>query len=381
MQGKPYRVVKTGKAWMSRTDPNTCSKAAFLRAQREVEGPFGEFPGYYSGGHRYPVIEIDRVSHRKNPIFESVYVGGPWTELDFLQAMTTSAPVFIQLSSMFPEVVAVNALYTHGLVLIVSTKVRYGGFAKSVGLGPCSRPHMGSDMPRSLSSWMPMSIRSTSTKSCGPCQCGQIGGRRSDHSEPCREPARSAGQPTGMAHKMIIDATTPVAPDRRGTTARCSTRRTDRCVAREAHRSDQSYEEMSEAMPSTSPPICPRCRSATHASAGQVARCRCWTVSGCDTCFYTWRSTEPEENTNPEKYPAVFRLNPADLGKLPAIRIFRRCGGPPAASGPRASPALRVHALVAGGDDAAAGVRWPALPAGDHARRRPMMIGTSGRTS
>jgi 3-polyprenyl-4-hydroxybenzoate decarboxylase len=25
-----------------------------------------------------------------------------------------------------------------------------------------------------------------------------------------------AGQPAGMAHKMIIDATTPVAPDRRG---------------------------------------------------------------------------------------------------------------------------------------------------------------------
>jgi len=54
-----------------------------LARQREVEGPFGEFPGYYSGGHRYPVIEIDRVSHRQNPIFESVYVGGPWTELDF----------------------------------------------------------------------------------------------------------------------------------------------------------------------------------------------------------------------------------------------------------------------------------------------------------
>ena len=45
--------------------------------QRELEGPFGEFPGYYSGGHRYPVIEIDRLSHRKNPIFDAVYVGRP----------------------------------------------------------------------------------------------------------------------------------------------------------------------------------------------------------------------------------------------------------------------------------------------------------------
>jgi 4-hydroxybenzoate decarboxylase len=27
---------------------------------------------------------------------------------------------------------------------------------------------------------------------------------------------KPAGQPNGMAHKMIIDATTPIAPDRRG---------------------------------------------------------------------------------------------------------------------------------------------------------------------
>jgi vanillate/4-hydroxybenzoate decarboxylase subunit D len=39
-------------------------------------------------------------------------------------------------------------------------------------------------------------------------------------------------------------------------------------------------------------------------------------VYGCDTCFYTWRSTEPEENTNPDKYPAVFRLVPENLAKL-----------------------------------------------------------------
>jgi hypothetical protein len=31
---------------------------------------------------------------------------------------------------------------------------------------------------------------------------------------------------------------------------------------------------------------------------------------------YIWRSTEPEENTNPDKYPAVFRLSPEKLSKL-----------------------------------------------------------------
>ena len=50
-----------------------------------------------------------------------------------------------------------------------------------------------------------------------------------------------------------------------------------------------------------------------------VANRRSLDRSGCDTCFYTWRSTEPAENTDPDKYPEVFRLKPEDLVKLPEI--------------------------------------------------------------
>jgi hypothetical protein len=42
-------------------------------------------------------------------------------------------------------------------------------------------------------------------------------------------------------------------------------------------------------------------------------------VYGCNTCFYTWRSTEPEENVDPDKYPEVFRLNPTDFANLPEV--------------------------------------------------------------
>ena len=102
MQGKPYRVVKTAKGLDAPWGSEYVLEGRILARQREAEGPFGEFPGYYSGCHRYPVIEIDRVSHRKDPIYDSVYVGRPWTELDFLQAMTTSAPIFVQLNTAFP---------------------------------------------------------------------------------------------------------------------------------------------------------------------------------------------------------------------------------------------------------------------------------------
>ena len=41
---------------------------------REVEGPFGEFPGSYSGSRRQCVITITHVTHRTNPIFENLYL-------------------------------------------------------------------------------------------------------------------------------------------------------------------------------------------------------------------------------------------------------------------------------------------------------------------
>jgi UbiD family decarboxylase len=216
MQGAPYKVVKTAKGLDVPWGSEYVLEGRILARQREMEGPFGEFPGYYSGGHRYPVIEIDRVSHRRNPIFESVYVGRPWTELDFLQAMTTSAPIFIQLNKMFPEVVAVNALYTHGLVVIVSTRVRYGGFAKSVGMGVLTTPHglgyakfvivVDEDVdPFNLNQVMwAMSVRANPAGDVVIIP---------NLAENLLDPA---GEPNGMAHKMIIDATTPKAPDRRG---------------------------------------------------------------------------------------------------------------------------------------------------------------------
>jgi len=65
--------------------------------------------------------------------------------------------------------------------------------------------------------------------------------------------------------------------------------------------------------------VCPRCRAKTVAVRATSPIAGAWTVFGCNTCFYTWRSTEPAENTDPEKYLPVFRLNPADLANLPVV--------------------------------------------------------------
>lgn len=68
------------------------------------------------------VVRIDKVSYRTKPIFESLYLGMPWTEIDYLMGPATCVPLYQQLKAEFPEVQAVNAMYTHGLLAIISTK-------------------------------------------------------------------------------------------------------------------------------------------------------------------------------------------------------------------------------------------------------------------
>ena len=64
---------------------------------------------------------------------------------------------------------------------------------------------------------------------------------------------------------------------------------------------------------------CPRCDSEkvsllTKSPVGDV-----WEVYLCGTCHFTWRNTESENITNPEKYDKRFKLNPAEFDQLAQI--------------------------------------------------------------
>ncbi|STV04686.1 hydroxyaromatic non-oxidative decarboxylase protein C [Klebsiella pneumoniae] len=43
---------------------------------------------------------------------KSLYLGMPWTEIDYLMGPATCVPLYQQLKAEFPEVQAVNAMYT-----------------------------------------------------------------------------------------------------------------------------------------------------------------------------------------------------------------------------------------------------------------------------
>jgi UbiD family decarboxylase len=187
-----------------------------LYGDREFEGPFGEFTGHYSGGRRMPTIRIDRISYRTNPVFESLYLGMPWTEVDYLVGPNTCVPLLKQLRAEFPEVQAVNAMYTHGLAVIVSTKKRYGGFAKAVGMRAMTTPHGLGYVTQVI----------VVDEDVDPFDLPQVMWAMSAKVNPQDDVvivpnlsvmalAPAANTP-GITSKMIIDATTPVAPDNRG---------------------------------------------------------------------------------------------------------------------------------------------------------------------
>ena len=184
--------------------------------KREIEGPFGEFTGHYSGGRNMTVVRIDKVSYRSKPIFESLYLGMPWTEIDYLMGPATCVPLYQQLKAEFPEVQAVNAMYTHGLLAIISTKKRYGGFARAGGLRAMTTPHgLG---------YVKMVIMVD--EDVDPFNLPQVMWALSSKVNPAGDlvqlPNMSVleldpgSSPAGITDKLIIDATTPVAPDLRG---------------------------------------------------------------------------------------------------------------------------------------------------------------------
>ena len=184
--------------------------------RREIEGPFGEFTGHYSGGRNMTVVRIDKISYRTDPVYESLYIGMPWTETDYLIGPNTCVPLLKQLRAEFPEVQAVNAMYTHGLLVIISTAKRYGGFAKAVGMRAMTTPHglgyvktvilVDEDVePFNL----PQVMWAISTKVNAAGDLVDIPNLSVLELDP-------GSQPAGITHKMIIDATTPVDPDNRG---------------------------------------------------------------------------------------------------------------------------------------------------------------------
>ncbi len=185
-----------------------------LPFERFPEGPFGEFPGTYSGVGKTCRIHVKRVTHRKDPIYSTIYIGGrSETESDMLLALNTCSLLYNQLRVDFPQVRAVNAMYQHGMTTIVSAKPRSPGHAKTIALRVACTPH-GTDYCRNII---------MVDAEVDPFNLTEVMWALSTRVR-CEEdvffipstpglPLIPADVRPPLGRKLVIDATTPIPPD------------------------------------------------------------------------------------------------------------------------------------------------------------------------
>lgn len=100
------------------------------------EGPFGDHTGYYNEVESFPVFTIERITHRKDPIYHSTYTGKPPDEPAILGVALNEVFTPI-LKKQFPEIVDFY-LPPEGCsyrMAIVSIKKQYPGHAKRIMFG------------------------------------------------------------------------------------------------------------------------------------------------------------------------------------------------------------------------------------------------------
>lgn len=107
LHGEPLPVVKcqTNNVRV----PANCEiviEGRLLPGVREFEGPFGEFPKYYSARERREVIEVDAITHRIGPIYHTI-VPAEMEHL-LLGSIPREATLLSHLQRSFPNVLDVH---------------------------------------------------------------------------------------------------------------------------------------------------------------------------------------------------------------------------------------------------------------------------------
>ncbi|MBI4483476.1 MAG: menaquinone biosynthesis decarboxylase [Acidobacteria bacterium] len=101
--------------------------------ERRREGPFGDHTGFYSLSDFYPVFHITCITHRKDPLYQSIIVGRPPQE-DCHMGKAIERIFLPVIQKQLPEIVDMNMPFEgvfHNL-MIVSIRKSYPAHARKV---------------------------------------------------------------------------------------------------------------------------------------------------------------------------------------------------------------------------------------------------------
>jgi 4-hydroxy-3-polyprenylbenzoate decarboxylase len=103
------------------------------QSELRMEGPFGDHTGFYSLADLFPVFHLTAITHRHNPIYQTIIVGKPPQEDCYLGKATER--IFLPLLQILvPEIVDINLPWEgvfHNCA-VISIDKRYPGQARKV---------------------------------------------------------------------------------------------------------------------------------------------------------------------------------------------------------------------------------------------------------
>ncbi len=99
-----------------------------------MEGPLGEYTGYYTRPSMKPVARVTAITHRKKPIFQGLLTGKPVTENHILKQVPFEASFFRTLKKQFPTITGVSVRASAGVsfYVVIAMNPRYAGEARQV---------------------------------------------------------------------------------------------------------------------------------------------------------------------------------------------------------------------------------------------------------
>ena len=98
-----------------------------------LEGPFGDHTGYYSLADHYPAFHVTCITHRENPVYQTIIVGKPPQE-DCYMGHAVERIFLPLLRKQLPEIIDMHMPFEgvfHNLLLI-SIRKRYPGHARKI---------------------------------------------------------------------------------------------------------------------------------------------------------------------------------------------------------------------------------------------------------
>ena len=143
LMGRPLQIIRgplTGLPIPAGAEIAIEGEVPPPKAQSRPEGPFGEWPGYYSGGtlgtgEAQPVIKVKAIYHRNDPILEEE--APLWTGAMKIDGNPTAGILWDQLEAA--GIQNVVGVYNHSpYFTVVAIQQKYAGHAKQAGLATVS---------------------------------------------------------------------------------------------------------------------------------------------------------------------------------------------------------------------------------------------------